>query len=136
MCEGEHYNAEAVESMTAMTGLNWFWISIMATAPWVVAVLVALPFWRSGQMTFGSIVGTAVIFGTAIGLILREYVEIDRIAQDCLDAGTVCFPDPSAFTRFAIYAFIGLLEVFALFIFSLKVEERRRRRDYAPEWQR
>ena len=119
-----------------MAGLNWFWISIMATAPWMVAVLAALPFWRSRQMTFGSIVGTAVIFGTAIGLILREYVEIDRIAQDCLDAGTVCFPEPSAFTRFAIYAFIGLLEVFALFIFSLKFAERRRRRDYAPEWQR
>jgi hypothetical protein len=119
-----------------MTGLNWFWISIMATGPWVVAVLVALPFWRSRQMTFGSIVGTAVIFGTAIGLILREYVELDRISQDCLDAGAVCWPEPSAFTRFAIYAFIGLLEVFALFFFSLKVEERRRRRDYAPEWQR
>jgi hypothetical protein len=120
----------------AVTGLNWFWISIMATAPMAVAVLVALPFWRSRQMTFGSIVGTAVIFGAAIGLILREYVEIDRIAQDCLDAGTVCFPEPSAFTRFAVYAFIGLLEVFALFILSLKTEERRRRRDYAPEWQR
>jgi hypothetical protein len=119
-----------------VNGLNWFWISIMATAPAVVAVLLALPFWRSRQMTFGSIIGTAVIFGTAMGLILREYVEIDRIAQDCLDAGAVCFPDPSAFTRFAIYAFIGLLEVFALFIFSLKFEERRRRRDYAPEWQR
>ena len=136
MCEGEHYNAEAAESITPVTGLNWFWISIMATAPWMLAVLVAWPFWRSRQMTFGSIVGTAVVFGTAIGLILREYVEIDRIAQDCLDAGTVCFPEPSAFTRFAIYAFIGLLEVFALFIFSLKFEERRRRRDYAPEWQR
>lgn len=110
----------------------------MATAPVLVAVLLALPLWRSGQMTLGSIVGTAVIFGTALGLILREYVEIDRIVQDCLDAGTTptCFPEPSAFTRFAVYAFIGLLEVFALFIFSLKFEERRRRRDYAPQWQR
>ena len=108
----------------------------MATVPGVVAVLLAFPFWRSRQMTFGSIIGTSVIFGTAMGLILREYVELDRITQDCLDAGTVCFPNPSAFTRFAIYAFIGLLEVFALFLFSLKFEERRRRRDYAPEWQR
>ena len=136
MCEGEHYNAEAAESITPVTGLNWFWISIMATVPMVVAVILALPFWRSRQMTFGSIVGTVVIFGTAIGLILREYVELDRISQDCLDAGAVCWPEPSAFTRFAIYAFIGLLEVFGLFFWSLKVEERRRRRDYAPEWQR
>ena len=108
----------------------------MATAPPLAAVLLALPFWRSRQMTFGSVIGTAVIFGTAMGLILREYVELDRIAQDCLDAGTICWPDPSAFTRFALYASIGLVEVFMLFFFSLKFEERRRRRDYAPEWQR
>jgi hypothetical protein len=119
-----------------VSGLNWFWIAIMATAPWMGALLLALPLWRSRQMTLGSIAGTAVIFGTAIGLILREYVELDRIAQDCLDAGTICWPEPTAFTRFAIYAFIALLEVFALFFFSLKMEERGRRRDYAPEWQR
>ncbi len=122
--------------MTAVQGLNWFWISIMATAPAVAALLLAWPFWRSGQMTFGSVIGTAVIFGTAMGLILREYVELDRIAQDCLDAGTICWPEPSAFARFALYASIGLVEVFILFFLSLKVEERRRRRDYAPEWQR
>lgn len=102
----------------------------------VAAVLVAVPFWRSRQMIFGNIAGTAVIFATAIGLILREYVELDRLTQACLDAGTVCFPQPSAFTRFAIYAFIALIEVFALFTFSLKFEERVRARDYAPEWRR
>ncbi len=119
-----------------MNGLNWYWISIMATAPPIVAMLLALPLWRSRQMTLGSVIGTAVIFGTAMGLILREYVELDRIAQDCLDAGTICWPDPSAFTRFALYASIGLVEVFMLFFVSLKFEERRRRRGYAPEWQR
>jgi hypothetical protein len=119
-----------------VNGLNWFWIAIMATAPWLAGLLLAFPFWRKRQMTIGSIVGTAVIFGTAMGLILREYVELDAIAQDCLDAGTICWPEPSAFTRFAIYAFIGLLEVFMVFYLSLKTEERRRRRDYAPEWQR
>ena len=117
-----------------MNGLNWFWIAIMATVPWMAGLLLALPFWRSRQVTIGSIVGTAVIFGTAMGLILREYVELDKISQDCLDAGTICWPEPSAFTRFAIYAFIGLIEVFAVFTLSLRVEERVRRRDYAPEW--
>lgn len=102
----------------------------------VAAVLVALPFWRSRQMIFGNIAGTAVIFATAIALILREYVELDRVTKACLDAGTVCFPQPSAFTRFAIYAFIALIEVFTLFTFSLKFEERVRARDYAPEWRR
>jgi hypothetical protein len=119
-----------------MNELSWWWITLAATIPPAIALLLALPFWRSRQMTFGSIVGTAVIFGSAIGLILREYVELDRVTQACLEAGTVCWPHPSAFTRFAIYAFIALLEVFALFITSLKVEERIRRRGYAPEWQR
>jgi hypothetical protein len=122
--------------MMPINELNWFWIALALTVPPVVGVLVALPFWRSNQMTFGSIVGTTVIFGAAIGLILREYVELDRVTQQCLDAGSVCWPNPSAFTRFAIYAFIGLIEVFALFSVGLKIEERVRRRGYAREWQR
>jgi hypothetical protein len=56
------------------------------------------------------------------------------MAQACFEAGTVCWPEPTAFTRFAIYAFIGLVEVFGLFSLSLVVEERVRRRGYAPEW--
>lgn len=107
-----------------------------AAVPPVVGALLALPFWRKGQSIFGSILGTIVIFGSALGLILREYVELDRLTQACLDAGTVCWPEPSAFTRFAIYAFIALVEVFALFTLSIVVDERRRRGSYAREWQR
>lgn len=117
-----------------MTGLSWRWIAFASTVPPLIGFLVSIPFWRKGQATFGSIVGTAVIFAAAIGLILREYVVLDRLTQACLDAGTTCFPNPSAFTRFAIYAFIGLIEVFALFTVSLVVEERIRRRSYAREW--
>lgn len=117
-----------------MNELSWFWITVMLTAPPLVGLLVAFPFWRQGGMIFGNIAGTVVIFGTAFALILREYVELDRWTQACLDAGSVCWPEPSAFTRFAIYAFVGLIEVFALFALSLKVERRMRDRDYAPEW--
>jgi hypothetical protein len=116
--------------------LSWLWIGLEVTVPPLAAVLLATPFWRKGQMIFGNIVGTAVIFGSAFALIMREYVELDRLTQACLDAGTVCWPEPSAFTRFAIYAFIGLIEVFLLFTLSLRVEERVRRRSYAREWQR
>lgn len=117
-----------------MNSLNWFWISLMLTAPPATGLALAFPLWRKSQVIFGNIVGTAVIFVSAFAMIFREYAEIDIIVQRCLDAGTVCWPQPSAFTRFAIYAFIGLIEVFALFGLSLKVEERRRDRDYAPEW--
>jgi hypothetical protein len=69
-------------------------------------------------------------------MIWREHVELDRIVQACLDAGHTCWPEPSAFTRFAIYAFIGLIQVFTVFMLSLRVEERIRLRQYSPEWRR
>jgi hypothetical protein len=46
----------------------------------------------------------------------------------------VCWPEPSAFTRYGIYAFIALFEVCGLFLLSLVVEKKLRDRDYAPEW--
>jgi hypothetical protein len=114
--------------------LSWFWITLAVTVPPIVAGPAAILFWRKRQFMFGSIVGSGVIFASAIGLILREYVEIDRLTEQCLETGVVCWPNPSAFVRFAIYAFIALVEVFALFSLSLVVEERIRRRNYAPEW--
>ncbi len=117
-----------------MKELSWFWIGLQVAVPPAVGVLLALPLWRRDQPILGSIAGTAVIFGSAIALILREYVELDRITKACIDAGTVCWPTPGFFTRFAIYAFIGLAQVFALFTLSLVVEERRRRRGYDPQW--
>jgi len=117
-----------------LTHLSWYWIVLELLIPPIVALLFAYPFWRKGGMIFGNIVGTAVIFATAFGLIMREYIEIDRITSACLEEGTMCWPDPSAFTRFAIYAFIALIEVFFLFGFSLTVERKIRDRDYAPEW--
>jgi hypothetical protein len=117
-----------------MQGVNWSWIALALTLPPLAGGLVALPLWLKGQPILGNLVGTAVIFGAAVGLILRERVELDLIAQECLDRGFVCFPEPSAFTRYAIYAFIALFEVMALFSISLKVEEKVRRRGYAPEW--
>jgi hypothetical protein len=117
-----------------LTELRWWWIAFALTVQPLLGLTVTFPFWRRAQMTFGSIVGTALIFASAMGLILREYVELDRLSQACVDAGNVCWPEPSAFTRFAIYAFIALIEVFGLFSLSLVVEERVRRRSYAPEW--
>jgi len=117
-----------------MTELSWSWIAVALTVPGVVGALVAVPLWLRGEPIFGNLTGTAVIFGAAVGFILRERVELERLTQECLEQGIVCWPEPSAFTRYAIYAFIALFEVMALFSVSLKVEERVRRRGYAPEW--
>jgi hypothetical protein len=121
-------------AVAALNGLQWFWIVLEVAGPPWIALLVAWPFWRKGQMIFGNLAGTAVLFGTAFALIFREHAELDIIIQRCLSDGFVCFPEPSAFTRFAVYAFIALFQVFALFSLSLVVEERLRRQHYAPEW--
>jgi hypothetical protein len=114
--------------------LNWYWIALELTATPALGALVAFPFWRKGGMIFGNIAGTVIILGSAFALIFREHFELDVIVQRCLEEGLVCWPEPSAFTRFAIYASIGMVEVFILFSVSLIVEKRLRDRDYAPEW--
>ena len=117
-----------------MRELSWYWIALMSTVPPVAGALVAFVVWRTGQMILGNLAGALVIFSIAIALILRETIELNRVTQACLDAGYTCWPEPSAFVRYAIYAAIGLIEVFALFAFSLRVETRNRNRAYAPEW--
>lgn len=114
--------------------LSWSWITLQIILPPALALLVAYPFWRRNQPIFGNLIGTAVLFGSGMAFIMREYIALDRIVTQCLEEGYTCFPTPSAFTRFAIYAFVALFEVIALFSLSLNVEHRMRRRGYAPEW--
>ena len=114
--------------------LNWVWIAVAAIVPMLAGLLLAWPIWLTGQPILGNIAGSIVIFGAAIGFIMREHTELDRIVQTCIEQGTTCWPTPSAFTRFAIYAFIGLAQVIALFTISISVETKHRRRAYAPEW--
>jgi hypothetical protein len=116
--------------------LSWQWIALMCAIPLPVAIAVAAIGWRSSQMILGNIAGATVIFGAALLSIFREYAVLDRLTQECLDAGTTCWPEPTAFTRYAIYAGIGLFQVMALFLFSLRMERRMRERAYAPEWRR
>ena len=117
-----------------LSGLNWYWIAIGATAPLLGGVLVAWPIWLTGQTMLGNIGGTIVMFGSAVGLIGREHAELDQMVQACIERGTTCFPTPDAFTRFAVYAFIALAQVILLFTLSVSVESRRRRKGYSPEW--
>ena len=117
-----------------MTELNWQWIALMAAAPGLLGVLLAYPVWRKEEFILGNLAGSAIILGFAFALIFRESAEVDRVTRACLDAGYTCWPTPSAFTRYAIYAGLGFLEVVALFMVSLTVERRMRNQHYAPEW--
>jgi hypothetical protein len=82
----------------------------------------------------GNLAGTIVIFAAGVALIVRESVELNAVIAGCLDAGYTCWPVPSAFVRYAIYAAIALVEVVILFSWSLRVEQQMRNRHYAPEW--
>jgi len=117
-----------------MNGLNWYWITIEATATPIVGLLCALPLWLKQQPILGNIAGSVIIFGSAFGLIMREHIQLDGQIRACIDAGLPCFPTPDAFTRFAIYAFIALFEVIALFLLSLRIERKLRDRGYDPQW--
>ncbi len=119
---------------TTVTGLSWSWIVIMAIAPPAAALLVAYPIWQAKQPILGNLTGSLVIFGSALALIVRESIDLNQLTASCLEAGYTCWPDPSAFARYAIYASIGAVEVFALFSYSLRVERNIRGRGYAPEW--
>ena len=118
----------------SVTELSWSLIALMVIVPPILGALVAYPCWTRRQPILGNIAGTAVIFGAALALILRESAELDRLSRLCMDAGYYCFPSPTAFSRYSIYAFIALFEVFALFTASLSVEQRIRRSGYDPEW--
>jgi hypothetical protein len=117
-----------------MADLSWRWIAVMLLVPPPLALAVAWPLWQQRYAILGNLVGTAVIFVAAIAMIFREYVQIDRATRACLDAGFTCWPEPSAFARYAMYAGIALVEVFVLFTYSLRVERKIRDRGYAPEW--
>lgn len=117
-----------------MNDLNWGWIAFMATAPGVLGVLLAYVCWRRSEIILGNLAGSAIILASAFALIFRESAEVDRVTRACLDAGYTCWPVPSAFIRYAVYAGLGFTEVVALFLVSLSVERRIRNQHYAPEW--
>jgi hypothetical protein len=117
-----------------MNELSWFWIALALTAPPLAGGAAAYPLWQRSQPILGNLTGTTVIFGAAVALIMRERIALERLAQECLDRGMVCWPHPSFFVRFAIYGFIALVEVMILFSLSLSVEAKLRRRGYDPEW--
>ena len=123
-----------IDNGSVTEGLNWTWITLMAVAPLPVALAVAFPIWRAKQPILGNLAGTAIIFGTALALILRESVEIAALVHRCLDAGYSCWPHPPVIVRHAVYATIGFVQVIALFMISLKVEKDIRRQHYSPEW--
>jgi hypothetical protein len=115
------------------------WVAVGLTVPTLVGMLTAFPVWRWGKNpTIGAILGAPPIFIATVALIGREFIEIQRFYRQChalLERHMVCHDlSPDDFTRFAIYCFIGMLQVFLLFYMSAVVEGRRREGEFDEPW--
>src|SRR5260221_4090077 len=99
-----------------MNQVTWYGITVSLGIPPLIGGLIAFPFWRRDQAIFGNIFGTVIIFCSAFALIMREHIELDRLIQQCLDAGEEnCLPDPSPFAPVSAYSFIPLFQVIGPF---------------------
>jgi hypothetical protein len=116
--------------------MSWFWIALALSLPFAVAVLVAWPFWGRSRDSLGSGVGSIFIFSCAVEFIAREYVELQQFSRECIVTEKVCSFHPEPFTRFCVYAFIGMAQVGTLFAISGAVERRIENAAFAKEWRR
>jgi hypothetical protein len=108
--------------------LSWTWIGLALAVPLLLALVVAIPLWLWRQGFMGNIIGSGIVLTGALFFIQREYLFLKGKRDACIRAATICRVSPDDFMRFAIYAGIGFLQVFALFWISLVLEERMRRR--------
>ena len=119
----------------ATIGLNWLWIGIALTLPFVVGLAAAAPFWwRQRDALLGNVIGSCLIGGFILLFIWREYLDLAQIRASCVERSVACRFRPPDFQRYAIYGGIGFAEVMGVFTIGLSVEERTRRRSRAPEW--
>src|SRR5262245_17313381 len=108
--------------------MHILWIGVASTLPLLVALLAAWPIWARGVGDeIGSIAGAGVIFVFVIVFIGREFAEIQQLSEQCRAANIGCRFVPAPFTRYAIYAIVGMAEVFVVFVVGLWKEERMRR---------
>jgi hypothetical protein len=88
--------------------------------------------------TIGAILGALPIFIATVALIGREFIAIQRFYGQChalLEKHIVCRDlSPDDFTRFAIYCFIGMVEVFVLFYMSAVIDGHKREAEFALPW--
>jgi len=119
--------------------MNWRWIALAFTVPLALGILAAIPIWRRAkEPIIGGILGAFPVFICVVALIGREFIELQVFNHQCralLRQHIVCHePSPDAFTRFGIYCFIGMAQVFVLFILSQVVEGRRREGEFDLAW--
>jgi hypothetical protein len=117
--------------------MNWTRFAISAIGPFLVALPIAALFWRRQQSaTMGTVVGAGIVLISAVFFMALEFGEGVHYRMQCAETNVPCGPsNPSDFVRIFSYAFVGMIEVMAIFIVGAAVESRMLRRHRAPEWQ-
>jgi hypothetical protein len=116
--------------------MSWSWIVVALVLPFALATGIAWPFWGRSRDSVGSIAGAFVVFVFAIAFVGREYIDVQRLTEQCISAETVCHFHPDPFTRFCIYGFIAMAQTFLLFAVGAAIEGRMENRAFAEEWRR
>jgi hypothetical protein len=117
-----------VQVSTVGRTLNGVWLAIAAVALMAAGLVVAWPFWFGRNAQIGTILGAGTITVGMLALIVHEFVGLKHLRAVCTSQEIGCHTRPDDFTRYAIYAGIGFLCIFVLFIGGLRFEERRRDR--------
>jgi 4-amino-4-deoxy-L-arabinose transferase-like glycosyltransferase len=113
--------------------MNLAWLALAILLPAIASLLVAWPLWaRQVRDEIGSITGAAVVLLFTLVHIAREFATALAFQNQCFAAGRACHFEPEPFTRYAIYAGVGMLQVFLVFVVGLRVQERGRRRPTPP----
>ena len=82
----------------------------------------------------GNVIGATLIFAVIVFISVRELSELFSFRVNCARLNMRCVVDPDDFTRSAVYSGLGFFDVGVVFLTSVMVEKRARRREYSPDW--
>lgn len=106
--------------------LNWCRIAVSFVIPTLIGLVVARLLWRREDTMMGNVVGAGVSLLVLLLFFAGEYVEITRF--QIAWTGVPYKVRLGYFNRYAIYAFIGFVDVAIVFLMGLRYGEGRKRR--------
>ena len=111
-----------------IAGLNWLMVAAGLVLPLIAGFLIAWLLWGGRDPMAGNLAATGVILISILVFFALEFVEVENVRRDCGASRVRCVFQPSEFTRYAIYAITGFIDIMLIFLASLWYDERRRRR--------
>jgi hypothetical protein len=106
--------------------VNWYRIAAASTVPIVVAAPIIAFCWQKRRVMTGTLLGSGVFFLGFVFFAAWDFAEALNYARP--------ITDPSEFTKIAVYGFVAMLQVMALFLVSQATEKRIRDSERDPVW--